>query len=57
MNFKGSDKRFNKLIDANIAKNANFQCFWHFWGGFGCLTPKLWVPLNLAHQDASFGTL
>ena len=21
------------------------------------VTPKLWVPLNPAHQDASFGTL
>ena len=21
------------------------------------MTPKLWVPLNLVHQDAFFGTL
>ena len=40
-----------------MAKMQIFGTFWHFWVFFGGLTPKLWAPLNPAHQDTSFGTL
>ena len=47
----------NPLLTLEWPKMLIFCSSWHFWGVLGRLTPKLWAPLNLAHQDASLGTL
>ena len=42
------------LFWLNMHKNSHSACMYAVFEG---LIPKLWVPLNLACQDSSFGTL
>ena len=56
-------KNLNSIIFVHLAAALavskiivkNLLC--QFLQPWEVVTPKLWVPLNPAHQDASFGTL